>query len=273
MFVGCRQALKWLRTKYRVASADTAASVVQAAATGVVDASYSADSDTARTGAILVPGSDDTDSPAVQVPARARTVEEIVSVVVEEKGWLDKVPTDNRSFDNAVSVIAVVSPWSLRRRRPCSLAVIIVQVASCASNGVALLIEGVTDELPAALDALVSRRMHKVGRQLQVTIGDRSIVLHPDFKMYLQVRQTSCVLPLAVSLHLVLASPCSLHKPPPSPQYWGQVLPRVNSAVFNRDACCVCSRNVPWCVSSRRNKQTRTFCRKCKRTALSSTSP
>ena len=195
MFVGCRQALKWLRTKYRVASADTAASVVQAAATGVVDASYSADSDTARMGAIPVPGSDDTDSPAVQVPARARTVEEIVSVVVEEKGWLDKVPTYNRSFDNAVSVIAVVSPWSLRRRRPCSLAVIIVQVASCASNGVALLIEGVTDELPAALDALVSRRMHKVGRQLQVTIGDRSIVLHPDFKMYLQVRQTSCVFP------------------------------------------------------------------------------
>ncbi len=62
------------------------------------------------------------------------------------------------------------------------------RVAACVSGGTPLLVQDIGSDIHPALEPLVHRRVFRIGRQLQVTVGDQNVTLHPDFKLYLQVR-------------------------------------------------------------------------------------
>ncbi len=117
-----------------------------------------------------------------------------LSVAAESGADTDALPTR----DTAVGMQGVEAPLagvirSVEDKRPVLVVVTpdergwLDQIANCASEGGVLLIEGISDCIHPALEPLVFKQLHRVGRHLQVTIGERSVVLHAGFKLFLQV--------------------------------------------------------------------------------------
>jgi hypothetical protein len=63
------------------------------------------------------------------------------------------------------------------------------RVSACVVAGTPVAVVDIGSDVPPALEALVHRRLFRVGRQLQVPLGDHRVALHPDLKLYLQVGQ------------------------------------------------------------------------------------
>ncbi len=71
------------------------------------------------------------------------------------------------------------------------------------TEGSAVLIEDITDDLDAALEPLLSRSFKKAGRNLFVSLGDASVQFNPSFRLYLQVSCDPCSLGTHCVLHAV----------------------------------------------------------------------
>jgi hypothetical protein len=59
---------------------------------------------------------------------------------------------------------------------------------SALSNGGALLIEDVEEELDPVLDNLLDRQLIRVGRQFRVKVGDQEVDYNPEFSMYMTTK-------------------------------------------------------------------------------------